>query len=174
MDTVRELQAIRTQLKSIDTVLDQLIRRLEEAEVVERSAPSRDSSRIPGSYESIYPLSNPAIFKGQKPTGVLFGENDRVDTGTWKRVCETILKRCDADPEKHVELMNLRGRISGRERVFLAKSPDGMRSPRKINENLYMETNYDAETLMRILVTRILDTVGYDYRCIRIAIRNSR
>ena len=46
-----------------------------------------------------------------------------------------------------------------------------MRSPVKIDEALYVETLYDAETLMRILTTRILDMVDYDYSVVRIAIK---
>ena len=46
-----------------------------------------------------------------------------------------------------------------------------MHSPVKIDEALYVETHYDAETLLRILTTRILDAVGYDYSDIRIAIK---
>lgn len=97
-----------------------------------------------------------------------------MDVGTWKMVLQEILQRCNADPEKHVELMNLRGKISGRERVFLAKEPESMRSPIKLSENLYVETHYDTETLIRIMTTRILDAVGYDYSGISVAIRNSR
>ena len=46
-----------------------------------------------------------------------------------------------------------------------------MRSPVKIDEALYVETHYDAETLMRILTTRILNMVDYDYSGVRIAIK---
>ena len=46
-----------------------------------------------------------------------------------------------------------------------------MRSPIKIDEALYVETHYDTETLLRILTTRILDEVGYDYSKIRIAVK---
>ena len=46
-----------------------------------------------------------------------------------------------------------------------------MRSPVQIDEALYVETHYDTETLLRILTTRILDEVGYDYSKIKIAVR---
>ena len=83
------------------------------------------------------------------------------------------MKRCNADSEKHVSLMNLRGKISGRERVILAKERDKMRSPLKISENLYIETHYDTETLLRTLMTRILDVVDYDYSYIKVAVKNA-
>jgi hypothetical protein len=104
---------------------------------------------------------------------VIFG-NEQTEARTWKMVAEEIMKRCNADPEKHVALMNLRGMISGRERVFIAKDGSRMNSPKKIDENLYIETNYDAETLLRVLLTRILDAVDYDYSSISVAVRSVR
>ena len=35
-----------------------------------------------------------------------------------------------------------------------------------------MEAHYDTESLLRIMKVRILDTVGYDYSGIQVAIRN--
>ena len=131
------------------------------------------NERFPGDYESIYPLSvTPSMLKGKKPTGVLFGERGRIDVGTWKAVFREIMEHCNADPEKHVALMNLRGKVSGRNRVLLAKTSEGMRSPLELSENLYAETHYDTETLLRIMTSRILDSIGYDYSGISVAVRN--
>lgn len=68
-------------------------------------------------------------------------------------------------------LMDLRGKILGRNRVLLGSETGKMRSPVKIGEALFVETHYDTETLLRILTTRILDEVGYDYGKIQIAVR---
>lgn len=176
MDVMQEIQSARAQIiEEVNSTFDQVLQMLESNGIGENSFVEDGAQTQNGDYESIYPLAiNPGVFKGKKPTGVLFGENGRVDVGTWKMVFQEILQRCNADPEKHVELMNLRGKISGRERVFLAKESDGMRSPLKLSENLYVETHYDTETLMRIMTTRILDAVGYDYSGISVAIRNSR
>ena len=59
----------------------------------------------------------------------------------------------------------------GRNRVLLGSEKGQMRSPVKIDEALYVETHYDAETLLRILTTRILDAVGYDYGRIQISVK---
>jgi len=170
MNTLREIQNTRGEIMlKVDAAFAELIRRLESNE-------EPVANRQTESYETIYPITtNPAIFKGKKPTVMMFGD-EQVDVRTWKMVAEEMMRRCNADPEKHVALMNLRGRISGRERVFLAKDSNHMLSPKKIDENLYIETNYDAETLMRILMTRILDAVDYDYSNISVATRtvNSR
>ncbi|MCL1857958.1 MAG: hypothetical protein FWF92_01825 [Oscillospiraceae bacterium] len=150
----------------VDTAFAELIRKLEsDSDISER--------RWIGNYETVYPITaNAAIFKGKKPTAVIFGD-ERIDVGKWKTVVGEIMRRCNADSEKHVSLMNLRGKISGRERVILAKEEDKMRSPMKISENLYIETHYDTETLLRTIMTRILDMVDYDYSCIKVAVRNA-
>jgi hypothetical protein len=164
MNLIQEIQDVRRRVLEIESVLSELVRRLEsDDEPIERTSAHN--------YETIYPLTvNPAIFKGSKPTAIVFGD-ERVDVYKWKTVAEELMKHCNADAEKHVALMNLRGRIAGRERVFLAKEKSGMRSPIKIDENLYIETNYDTETLLRILMTRIFDVVNYDYSGISVSIR---
>jgi hypothetical protein len=166
MNVIQEIQDIRRRVLEIDSVLTELVRRLENGdEPIERTTAQN--------YEIIYPLTvNPAIFKGKKPTAIIF-DTERVDVYKWKTVAEELMRRCNADAEKHVALMNLRGRIAGRERVFLSREKAGMRSPIEIDENLYIETNYDTETLLRILMTRILDVVNYDYSGISVSIRNT-
>lgn len=176
MNVLYEIQLARTQLlREVEATFEQLICKLTESENFNCIDEACETEKRAKSYERVYPLSTePAIFKGKKPTGVLFEENDRVNVGTWKMVFKEILQRCNADPEKHVALMNLRGKISGRERVLLSNKPKPgtMRSPLQIDENLYVETHYDTETLLRILTTRILNPVDYDYSKISIAIRN--
>ena len=157
MNILRELLLMRSKLDALILYMEQ----------------STNGNGAPTSnHELILPLAvDSSIFKGKKPVGIIFGETDREDISTWKMAVKAIMKRCNADPEKHVALMNLRGRLAGRDRMFLFNAPDNMRSPYMISENLYMETHYDTETLLRILTTRILDVVGYDYRHISIAIR---
>ena len=84
---------------------------------------------------------------------------------------EETLKDCCKNLERHQMLMDLRGKILGRNRVLLGSETGKMRSPVKIDEALFVETHYDAETLLRILTTRILDEVGYDYSKIQIAVK---
>lgn len=168
MDTVQELQIFREELiQEINTWFEQKIQKLrdEERRVSEQEAERR--------YESIYPLNaGTGIFKGKKPTGVIFADGSRVDVPTWKRAAEEILLNCNSDAERHRKLMDLRGKLLGRDRVFLGSEEGRMRSPVRIDRALYVETHYDTETLLRILTTRILAAVEYDYSGIRIAVRN--
>ena len=167
MLTFETLQTTRNQLiRDIDEAFGRLARQLES--VGEESEPVCSSE----GHDSIYPLSYAAgTFKGKKPTYIVFGR-ERVEAYTWKMVFKEIMIRCNADVYKHRELMNLRGRVSGRTRAFLSDRPDGMRSPLQIDHKLYAETHYDTETLLRVLLHRILDVVHHDYSNIYIAVRN--
>lgn len=124
-------------------------------------------------YETILPFdTDEAVFTGRRPMGVIFPNGHREPIPSWKKVFEVILKDCNRDPEMHVTLMNLRENIFGRNRVLLGRTPEGMHSPAKIDEGLFAETHYDVVMLMRILKTRFLRPVGYDFSQIKIVLRN--
>jgi hypothetical protein len=111
----------------------------------------------------------PHYFVGTKPTAVIFGE-ERVDVKSWREVAYVILKRCNE--ENGDRLMYLRNKVSGRVRRIFTDSPDGMRSPLKIAEEMYLESHYGSQTLMYILVDLILKYTGFDYSKIKIIIKN--
>lgn len=169
MDVVQELQNLREELiREIDEKIEQVIKKLKDTQAethAEGVAAKKD-------YESIYSLNvGTGIFKGKRPIAVIFSDGRRQETATWKKVMEEILKDCSKKSGKQQALMDLRGKILGRNRVLLGSEVGKMRSPIKIDEALYAETHYDAETLLRILTTRILDAVDYDYSGIRIAVQ---
>jgi len=169
MNIIREIQIAQIE---INNVLEQLIQRLQQYEQAGRTSVQLSDKEAEG-YETIYSLtSHTAIFKGKKPTGIIFN-GERRDVGTWKKVFELILKDCVSNSEKHLDLLNLRGKVSGRDRVLLSDKPDNMRSPFEISKYLFIESHYDTESLLRILTSRILDPVGYDYTAIKIAVRNN-
>ena len=169
MDVVRELQTLKEELiREIDEKIEQVIKELGTEK--QREPQGKMAAEKP--YESIYPLSvGMGVFKGKRPAGVILSDGKRRESPTWKKVVEEILKDCNRDRVKHQALMDLRGKIMGRNRVLLGSETGKMRSPIKIDEALYVETHYDAETLLRILTTRILNVVDYDYSDIRIAVR---
>ena len=122
--------------------------------------------------ERIYPLATPSyLFVGKKPVAILFGD-ERVAVKSWKDVYTTILKRCNDDPIHHETLMNLRGKIAGKCRVFLSDSPAGMKSPIRIDEDMYVESHYGSATLIHILTVRILKPVRFDYYNISVVLRD--
>ena len=169
MDVVSELKTLREELiREIDEKIEQVIRQLESRD---QTPPPQECVQAKN-YESIYPLNvGTGIYKGKRPTGVIFTDGVRAESPTWKKVTEEILKDCCKDSVRRQALMDLRGKILGRNRVLLGSETGKMRSPVKIAEALYLETHYDAETLLRILTTRILDEVGYDYSKIQIAVK---
>lgn len=169
MDVVSELKKLREELvMQIDERIEKTIKKLQnDQQELLKKEPVRTET-----FENVYSLNvGTGIYKGKRPTAVIFADGKRAESPTWKSVTEEIMKDCCKDPEKRQALMDLRGKILGRNRVLLGSETGKMRSPVKIEEALYVETHYDAETLLRILITRILDEVGYDYRKIKIAVK---
>lgn len=169
MDVALELQKLKEELvREIDGKIEKIIEKLRtDGQTVseEENVPVRE-------YESVYPLNaGTGIYKGKRPTGAVFAGDERAESPTWKKVMEEILKDCCKNSTRRQALMDLRGKILGRNRVLVGSETGKMRSPVKIAEALYVETHYDAETLLRILTTRILDEAGCDYSKIRIAVR---
>ena len=167
--TIKEqIQRARNQaIREVDEIFSDLIVQLENyEEVVENENETMD-------YDEIYPLNyNPGEFKGRKPTSVIF-RREKVSVGTWTAVFSEVMKRCNSEPSTHQELMKLRNRISGRTRAILSDKPEGMRTPLRVDNKLYVETHYDTPTLVHILLERILKPVGYDYSNIYVALRRA-
>ena len=163
MDIVKELEKTRVSLNNtVITAFDRLIEGLEN--------PDNDVGTA--EYELIFPLSaDPYIFIGKKPAAVLFGQ-ERITVKSWRDVYGVILTRCIENSQHYKTLMDLRERISGKCRVFISASPDSMKRPIKLADGLYGETHYGAQTLMYILVERILAPVGFDCSDISIIIKN--
>jgi len=165
MLTHQEIEQARNEvMRFVDHIFSELL-----LKVAHTTEPTK--TPILEDFETVYPLKVPPVtFKGKKPTAVIIGDK-RIEVGSWKAVIGEILKSCNKNAEINAALMNLRGRILGSRRILLANSGEGMHSPIKIDENLYVETNYDTETNIRILTQRILDVIGYDYSAISIVTR---
>lgn len=177
MKTIQELQNLRTELiqqmiQDINEKFDALIYNLQmEQHEIENNVCGQVAEVR--ACEVLYPLTVSAgVFKGEKPIGVCFGDGRRVAVTKWKQVATVILQECNRDIDCHNRLMQLRDTVKGRDRILLGSEIGKMRSPMKIDDNLYIETHYDAESLIRILTTRILDPINFNYNNIKIAIRN--
>lgn len=170
MDLYNELQNLRAELiNDINMKFDSILKQIDST-----SDNDAKSHHNINAYETIMPFNmHSAAFKGKKPICVIFPNGLRVNAFTWKNVVSTILGDCVKNKKNEDALKELTGKVSGRNRLFLDSNPENMRSPIKITEGLFMETHYDTETLIRILTTRILDPIQYDYSKITIAIRNN-
>ena len=157
MNIMQELNSIRATLDVLCQSVDKMILICQSSEQVE-------------SIESIFPFTmDSSFFKGKSVAAVILPDGMRVDTATWLKFIEIIMKDCEK--KKRDELMSLRDRVLGRNRVLLGSSSETMRTAIKIDEKLYFEGHYDTETLIKIVKTRILDVVGYDYIGIKVVIK---
>ena len=157
MNIIQELSSIRAALDALCQMTDMMILSYQNSD-------EEDNDR-----ENIYPFSmDSSFFKGKSVAAIIFQDGKRMETATWLKFIETIMKDCNDD--KHEALMSLRDRVLGRNRVLLGSKLETMRKAIKIDEGLYLEGHYDTETLIKIVKKRILDVVGYDYSGIKVVI----
>lgn len=168
MDFITELESMRKRiLREINTEFDIMI---EQMSMSENSAEVQTAAPPP--YEITYPITAGGIFKGKKPSSVIFGSEAPVTVFSWKQLVETVMKKCVSEERYLEKLYSLSNRVTGRKRVLLSCSAQEMRSPIKIADRLYMETHYDTETLLNILITKILMPIGYDYSAVSVTVIN--
>lgn len=123
------------------------------------------------SIQGISLSNNAGYFKGKKPMEVLFPDGRKISVKKWKEVVSALLADCISNPNRLQYLLELRGRVLGKQRLILADNPVGMDQPMQIYDQLWMETKYDTETLLKVLMFRIFNVVGYDYSGVRIVLR---
>ena len=133
-----QLESLRSELHSmVDARVDGSIHSILTGRVLEQALPT-------------LPLTaNPSVFKGEKPESILFPDGREVKTPTWKTAVLAIMRDCNADAKMHLQLMELRGKVLGRQRAILAASPEKMHAPLEIDKDLYMESYYDTAVFPR-------------------------
>ena len=114
----------------------------------------------------------PATLKGKKPIGLKFASGENMKTPTWKSVVQTIMQHCNTNPDMHERLMQLSGKVAGRQRIILGKSAEELDVPIKIDEGLYFEAKFDTEALLTMMTKKVLEPIGYDYSQIVIQYTN--
>ena len=67
-----------------------------------------------------------SMLKGKRPVSVTFASSETIETPTWKKAVQTILKHCNGQLDVHERLMQLRGKVFGRQRTILGEDPAGM------------------------------------------------
>lgn len=163
MNTIKMIREKQNQLVTmINTTFDEIVK---EVELVQTTKKNYEEE-----YESLYPLTNTTGFKGKKVIAVKIGER-RIITSTWKIAVATILQEVLKDETMKKRIMILRDKLLGRVRKRISETPESMRSPLKLCEDLYIETHYDTETLMNLLL-QVLDEIKYNYNHIQIVIKN--
>ena len=99
---------------------------------------------------------SPATLKGKRPLSLTFPSGETVATPTWKKLAQTILKHCNEQPDMHERLMQLRGKVFGRQRIILGEFPERMDVPIRIDQDLYFEAKFDTEALITMMKRKIL------------------
>lgn len=164
--TIRQIEQSRQDMhEKIDRQYDQLVHRV-----------LMEGRQIQLSNDELFLslASDPARFKGMKPTAILFPDGRIIAETKWRMVALEILRDCNREPAMHDRLMELRGSVFGRNRCVLSSNGRNMDVPLQIDNDLYFEGKFDTEFLLRMLRDNILDVVGYDYNRIGIAVDDPR
>lgn len=115
-------------------------------------------------------LNTYSVFKGTKPMAIVGIFKEPIPTTNWRRVAEVLIKDCIKNNECREYLMSQRGLISGRNRIIISSDKSNMDVPLEICPNLFFECKFDTETLLKVLVNRVLLPAGYDIDNIKIRI----
>ena len=157
-EMIRNLRMMRAELQESEGVINSLLYRvLRYTDFSEEDFPPIIMKHWIGDWRH---------FPDKKPLAVIFGDGHRVVVTSWKETVWVVLQDCETD--YHEQLVNLCGRVSGRQRAILVENPDKLQTPMKIGEKIYMEAKFDTDSLLRIMTERILDAVGYDYGNIQV------
>ena len=108
---------------------------------------------------------NISTLRGTKPILVKYG-GDAIPVTSWKRAFAAVLDICNRQEHYHEALLAIRNETLGRSRKVIAESPQGMLSSLKVDDNLYIETNFSTEALLKLLRDRILNRIDFDSRSI--------
>lgn len=152
-----EVEECRTAIHQlVDAHFDRIIQSIQTGEHLEQRAVCLSLS------------ASPHRFKGTKPVAVIFSDGRRLEVAEWRTAITAILQECVNTPPYGERLMDIRGKVMGRQRTILDASPQGMDAPLEIGPELFMEGKFDTESLLYVLTRRIFDPVGYDYSKISI------
>ena len=161
MDYIEMVEKVREELlQEVNRRCDALIRNYQEEE--------QGISSRPENQKRILAWVSPATLKGKKPVSMTFASGETIATPTWKKVVQTILKHCNEQPDMHERLIQLRGKVFGRQRTILGNFPERMDVPIQIDKDLYFEAKFDTEALLTMMERKILEPIGYDFSGIMI------
>lgn len=165
MDFLQELNKLKSQTTEFEATINKLI--------AYAKTQIEGNVAIAESYETPYKLNTPTVFfKGKKPTGIIFPNGVRKNVSTWKNLVKELLLDCVKNDERKNKLLALRGIVAGRNRVFVSNTDENMRSAIKVDNYLFVETHYDTETLLHIVLYRILAHADYDFSEIQVTLKN--
>ena len=169
---ILQLEQLKSHLLSEIEEIDKTIASLKKESI---SSKEDSGTAVPPSLGVLntYSLStNPLFFKGKKPCAVIFPDGRNVPAGTWKKIVEIILLDCMNHPDYKKAMLGFRDYLMGRKRKILSNTDKDMRTPIKLTDELYFESHYDTQTLLTIVITKILQPLGYRYETIQVCIQD--
>ncbi len=163
---ISRIEKFRQQMhEDIDIKCDSIIERIKNGESLKVS----DNCN-----ERIMPLNSmSAFFKGKKITAIVFSDGRERSVSKWKEAVQIILQDCNSNEIMHNALIDICGKVYGKSRILFADTPADMIAPIQIDNDMYLETKFDVESLLNVLKNRILDFVGYDYSGISIKFKET-
>lgn len=164
MDVLNRLNALRTSLiKEINRQFNGIIR-TGSTNTTHRNILVPQGNAVhttPGGTMSISLYGDISTLRGTKPTLVRCGD-ESIPVVSWKRAFAAVLDICNRQEHYHEALLSMRSEVVGRGRKVIADSPGGMLSPLKVDDGLYVETNFSTEALFKMLRDRILYRIDFD------------
>lgn len=166
-DVLARLNALRTSLiREINRQINGIIRD-GGADAPRRSTPvireNPGQAIASGETMDIALYGDISTLRGTKPTLLRYGD-DTIPVTSWKRAFAAVLDICNRQEHYHEALLAIRNETLGRSRKVIADSPQGMLSPLKVDDKLYVETNFSTEALLKLLRDRILSRIDFDSR----------
>lgn len=166
-DVLQQLNSLRTSLiREVNRQIDGIIR---AGGAPRRDPPNlRENSRQMAASDGTMSIGlhgNISTLRGTKPTLVKC-DGDAIPVTSWKQAFAAILEICNRQEHYHEALLAARNGTMGRSRKVIADSPQGMLSPLKVDDSLYVETNFSTEALLKLLRDRILNRIDFDSRSI--------
>ena len=160
-EIVEYAEKIREELHElIDRQIDSFLLRMETGERLDPP-------------ETVLPLSAmAAYFKGKKPVAILYPDGMEAPVSTWKKAAVQLLRHCAEDEQMRGRLEEIRGKVFGRNRLLFGDSGYGMDVPLEFCPDMFLESKFDTETLLKVITKRIVDPIGYDYSGIRLKVEN--
>ena len=111
MDYIELIEEVRAELlRVVNQRCDDMIWMYQNGEPYNYSETSSRECRLG--------RTSPSMLKGKRPVSVTFASGETIETPTWKKAVQTILKHCNGQPDMHERLMQLRGKVFGRQRTI--------------------------------------------------------
>lgn len=107
MDYIELVEEVRAELlQVVNQRCDDLIRIYQNGEPCHRSEIRSRECRLG--------RTSPSMLKWKRLFSVTFTSGETIETLTWKKAVQTILKHCNGQLDMHERLMQLRGKVFGR------------------------------------------------------------